>query len=32
MTRCSKCLDLLVAKNLDRDAYSGALLESMPCG
>jgi ankyrin repeat protein len=29
MTRCSKCLDLLVAKNLDRDAYTGALLESI---
>src|SRR5262249_14793312 len=27
-TRCSICLDLLVAKNPDRDAYTGALQET----
>jgi ankyrin repeat protein len=28
VTRCSKCVDLLVAKNLDKEAYTGALLET----
>ncbi len=27
-TRCGKCLSLLTAKNLDKDAYTGALLET----
>src|SRR5262249_38896027 len=26
--RCSKCVDLLIAKGLDRDAYTGALQET----
>src|SRR5215471_16087254 len=28
VTRCSKCVELLVAKDPDRDAYTGALLET----